>query len=266
VHFEDGPSHPFDLNAQGFSRVNAWWLADAALLAYWDAASARPIWNKAGFTFEFVDVDGSQCHIGYNDTLVIVAFRGTQPDWRDVFDIVRGRLVKWERGGRVHHGFLSAHDRIWPEVTARLNDRLGAALAVLSMDRLDTATGFYTIGSPPVGNRRFATLFNRRHAGKCFRYVNHRDIVVHLPRMLSFLLGRYTHVKARRYINREGTISPARASIADWLSCMASPRKVPAVPTRGSLLPLPGFLVDHTPRRYAVHVWNDYARNGGSLP
>lgn len=276
VHFEGGQHHRFDHLVKGFSRVNAWWLADAALLAYWDETPARTIWNRAGFNFEFIAVEGSQCHVGYNDSLVIVAFRGTQPDdWHDVFDISRVRLVDWERGGRVHRGFLSAHDRIWPSVTRRLNEldltrrsiwltghSLGAALAVLSMDRLGTAAGIYTIGSPPVGNRRFAKLFNQRHAGRCFRYVNHRDVVVHLPTMLTLLLGHYTHVKERRRINRQGTISTAGASLLDHVSIMSSRRLRPPVAARGGAWPLPDALVDHTPRRYAVHVWNDYARNG----
>ena len=30
-----------------------------------------------------------------------------------------------------------------------------------------------------IGNRRFAAGFNARHAGSCFRYVNHQDIVVY---------------------------------------------------------------------------------------
>ena len=48
VHFESGKDHPFDHSITGFSRVNAWWLADAALLAYWDEAPARTIWTRAG--------------------------------------------------------------------------------------------------------------------------------------------------------------------------------------------------------------------------
>src|SRR5438093_11389512 len=65
IHFEDARDHPFDRAAQGFSRVNAWWLADAALLSYWDEVAARPIWNRAGLDFEFLDDEGVQCHIGY---------------------------------------------------------------------------------------------------------------------------------------------------------------------------------------------------------
>ena len=100
VHFESGKDHPFDHRIKHFSRVNAWWLADAALLVYWDKDPARSIWARAGFDFEFISVEGGQCHIGYTDALVIVAFRGTQPDdWHDLFDISRVRLVDWERGG-----------------------------------------------------------------------------------------------------------------------------------------------------------------------
>lgn len=275
VHFEDAQHHPFDHKSQGFVRVNAWWLADAALLAYWDEATARTIWSRAGLSFEFVSAQGSQCHIGYNDAFVIIAFRGTQPDdWHDLFAISRVRRVEWEFGGRVHSGFLNAHNRIWPAVLTVLKDlnllhrtlwltghSLGAALATLSMDRLDSARGLYTIGSPPVGDRRFVEMFNRRHGGRCFRYVNHADIVVHLPSLLRLLLGTYTHVKERRYIDRRGAISTAGASFFDWCSVAFTSRVAPRVDKLGDIIPLPDALVDHTPRRYAVHIWNDYAIN-----
>jgi triacylglycerol lipase len=281
VHFEDAQQHPFDHRPQGFERVNAWWLADAALLAYWDEAPAQPIWSRAGLRFQFISNEGGQCHIGYNDAFAIVAFRGTQPDdWHDVFDISRVRHADWKfGGGQVHRGFLDAHDRIWRPVQTALKDlklldrplwltghSLGAALATLSMDRLGTASGLYTIGSPPVGDRRFANGFNRRHSGRCFRYVNHADIVVHLPTLLRLILGSYVHIKERRYIDRRGAISKAGASLFDRLSLVFASRVPPRVGKRGDIIPLPDFLVDHTPRRYAVHIWNDYAINNATSP
>jgi hypothetical protein len=275
IHFEDARDHPFDRAAQGFSRVNAWWLADAALLSYWDEGAARPIWNRAGLDFEFLDDEGVQCHIGYADGIVVVAFRGTQPnDWHDLLNIARIKHGAWDLGGAVHEGFRDAHRRFWPLLEARLKrldptggatwftgHSLGAALATLSMDRW-RARGLYTIGSPPVGNRRFARGFDTRHAGRCFRYVNHRDIVVHVARRLSFLIGDYTHVRERRYIDAQGVVSGRSPSLADWLVLLSARRKVPRATGGSEALPLvhwPGFLIDHTPRRYAVRIWNDYA-------
>jgi triacylglycerol lipase len=275
VHFEDAPDHPFDRGTQAFSRVNAWWLADAALLAYWNEGPARPIWARAGFRFELLSKGGAQCHIGSTDDLVIVAFRGTQPnDFNDLLDIALVGRQPWEFGGSVHEGFMAAHALIWPDVEqalTRLDPRravtwftghsLGAALATLSMDRWPSARGLYTIGSPPVGNGRFAKAFNARHAGRSFRYVNHLDIVVHVAAWLSVLIGNYTHVKLRRYIDAEGTISDGSPSLLDWLSLLRARRLITKAANQmrsGQLTQLPDVLADHTPRRYAVHIWNDY--------
>jgi triacylglycerol lipase len=41
THFEGAHEAPFEAAASTLSRVNAWWLADASLLTYWDEAEAR---------------------------------------------------------------------------------------------------------------------------------------------------------------------------------------------------------------------------------
>lgn len=275
VHFQDASRHPFDHTARGLSRVNAWWLADAALLAYWDEAAARGIWSRAGLRFQMVSNQGVQCHIGSTDAFVIVAFRGTEPDeLQDLLDIARVAPIDWKCGGKVHSGFIDAHERIWPAVARALDDldvthrsvwfaghSLGAALATLSMDCFGGAKGLYTIGSPPVGDRRFAALFNGRHAGRCFRYVNHLDIVVHAPTWLPWLRARYAHIDERRYIDAKGAISSASPSLSDWWLLLRTPKAVPQANDSPGATELPDALIDHTPRRYAVHIWNDYARS-----
>ena len=271
-HFENAQAHPFDPNPQGFSRVNAWWLADAALLAYWDESAARPIWSTAGLRFQFVSNRGVQCHIGSTDEFVIVAFRGTQPDDRhDLLTIARFPTKPWKFGGNVQSGFLDAHNAIWPAIDAALKDpslanrpvwfaghSFGAALATLSMDCFAAAKGLYTIGSPPVGDRNFVRQFDARHTGRCFRYVNHRDLVVHLVTLLPILGRHYKHVAARRYINAWGKISTASQSLFD-LWALLRPASLARHAIRwGVDANLPGSLIDHTPRRYAVYIWNDY--------
>src|SRR5262249_26994423 len=158
IHFEDAQDNPFDRRAEEFSPANAWWLADAALLSYWDEAAAQPIWSRAGLNFEFLSDAGVQCHMGSTDGLVIVAFRGIQPEWRDLLDIAQVWHRDWDLGGAVHDGFLKAHEQFWPRVEERLKrldptggstwftgHSFGAALATLSMDRWP-ARGLYTIG------------------------------------------------------------------------------------------------------------------------
>lgn len=274
-HFEDAANNPFDHATDGFSRVNAWWLADAALLAYWDEPSARHIWRRAGLDLTFLSEQGVQCHVASNERLAIVAFRGTQPDdWHDLLDIAEAVHAPYDYGGAVHSGFLGSLNRIWPRLEVVLKDldrsrhlvwfaghSLGGALATLAMDRFPNARALYTIGSPPVGNRRFATGFDKRHAGRSFRYANHRDIVVNLPKPLLVLFGGYSHVKERRYIDGKGTIS-AGSTMAAWLSSLTARKVAPSFLTGvggTALFGLPQELVDHTPRRYAVHIWNDYA-------
>jgi triacylglycerol lipase len=237
---------------------------------YWDDDPAKAIWERAGreleldLELEVLSIEGVQCHIVSSRAFVIVAFRGTQPDdWQDLIAISRGDRVPWEFGA-VHRGFLCAHNRIWPVLKTKLDEirkthsvsvwftghSLGAALATLSMDRFDGVSCLYTIGSPPVGDREFAREFDRRHAGRCFRYVNHHDIVVYLPRLLTIFLGRYKHVKERKYINARGEISRTGPSIVDALVVLWSWRRA-----------LLGALIDHTPRNYAAYIRHDWPRH-----
>lgn len=282
VHFEDALHHPFDHAAIGFSRVNAWWLADAALLAYWDEAPARAIWRGAGLELTFLSVDGVQCHVASNDAVVIVAFRGTEPRWDDLSDIVRVRPIRYGLGGRVHDGFFGAYETIRRPLQKALGDldaghrsiwltghSLGGALATLAMDDVPAARGLYTMGAPPVGSRRFAIGFNRRHRGRCFRYVNDRDIVAGLPRLLLLLLGRYTHVRERKFIDRQGRISGRSRPVDEWFAALKRHRvrMAPVIDDDAAgLVPPPEPLADHIARSYAVHIWNDYATARSPVP
>jgi hypothetical protein len=141
---------------------------------------------------------------------------------------------------------------------------MGAALAALSMDRRSSARGLYTIGSPAIGDRVFATRFDERHRGRCFRYVNYHDLVVYAAGWLSVLIGNYTHIRELRYIDAHGTISLGSPSMGDWLSFFSTRGLVSRLlkPSEGGQRAfVPDPLIDHTPRRYAVHIWNDYDSN-----
>jgi hypothetical protein len=106
VHFKDARLNPFDAGPlMRLGRRNAWWLAEAALLAYWDPSQARSWFQEAGFLqTEFVDESGVQSYVSWTEAFVIVAFRGTQPDQpSDVFDDLKFPLVPWDRpSSRVH--------------------------------------------------------------------------------------------------------------------------------------------------------------------
>ena len=245
VHFENALDVPFDATSIGFSRVNAWWLADAALLSYWDNTAAGAIFRRAALDSEPFQSAGTQGYVAWDDAFVIVTLRGTEPD--SILDVATdGRIVMnpWDLPSeRVHSGFMEALNEAWDQmngILSRLGSRtvwftghsLGAALATLAGDRflrqaqahgLGTLGGIYTFGSPLVGDRQFVDGFNRRCGHKSFRFVNDQDSVTRLP----LRLVGYRHVNNERFVGFD------------------DPDVLFAEP-----------LIDHTPRRYAVLVWN----------
>ncbi len=246
VHFENSLDVPFDTSSLGFSRVNAWWLADASLLAYWGATEAEERFRDGGrLRSRFIANRGTQCYVAWNDAFVVVAFRGTQSD--SILDVVtdlRVELIAWDVAGeRVHSGFRSALNDVWDELFDLLKElgsrpvwmtghSLGAALATLAGYRyilqrdkepLGELRGIYTFGCPLVGDRQFVDGFNAQCGERSFRFVNDRDSVTRVP---PPLLG-YHHVNTEHVVGFD-----------DPDISLTEP------------------LIDHTPRRYAVLVWN----------
>ena len=140
---------PFDPAATTVTRANAWWLAEAALLAYWDptrrgSASLPPACRR------LVESGDTQAYIASMPGAVIVTFRGSEQDrLGDEFDDARFGLVRATHGS-VHKGFRDALDRVWRrrrQLTPLAGSRtvwfsghsLGAALATLAADRFPTA-------------------------------------------------------------------------------------------------------------------------------
>ena len=274
-HFENSASNPFQPNpATDFPRVNAWWLADAALLTYWNPADAIPIFRNAGFECEFVTADSTDCYVASQRDWVVVAFRGTEPDaWQDILTDVNIVLVPWQTG-LVHLGFKNAFDLMRPALDPILKrlapgrtlwfcgHSLGAALATLAADHY-AARGVCTFGSPRVGDLVFANAFNKKLSGKTLRYVNDHDVVTHVPLPIG-----YGHVDARRFIAPDGTVSGGRPSIPHFFEdLIGRPRQLLEVIDglrSGTLQTAPTFLLDHMPKAYAIWTWNDYDANHSS--
>jgi triacylglycerol lipase len=262
VHFEESDAHPFEPAAISVSRVNAWWLAEAALLAYWPPTIANARFRSAGLETQFIEQRGVQCYVGVGSAFVIVTFRGTEVgDFQDVFDDARFALVRWkENGAKVHHGFREAFERVEAALADALasigaertiwysGHSLGGALAVLAADRFGRADGILSIGSPRVGNAAFATAFAARFGPVTTRYVSNRDLVTRVPPRRPF---GYEHVGELRQIDSNGDVSgvaPPALALAERISDLAR--------TQDALL-------DHMPRGYSVDIWNDYARSSG---
>ncbi|KAF0892976.1 hypothetical protein E2562_021278 [Oryza meyeriana var. granulata] len=127
---------------------------------------------------------------------------------------------------QVHSGFLSAYDSVRNRIIALVKyaigyldeedaenipkwhvyvtgHSLGGALATLLALELSssqmTKSGvifvtMYNFGSPRVGNRRFAEVYNAK-VKNSWRVVNHRDIIPTVPRLMG-----YCHVEAPVYL------------------------------------------------------------------
>lgn len=273
VHFLDHDRAPFDAAATTMTRANAWWLADAALLSYWDPPQAAARFARAGLQAECLEAGDTQACVAWNHAVVLVSFRGTEPgSLGDIIDDKRVLLVPWTHG-RVHRGFKGALDRVWDSLTSILEPvaaartvwfsghSLGGALATLAGDRYDRTAGVCTLGSPRVGDRTFAAHFNERFGSKARRYINDTDVVTHVP---PPLFG-YKHVGDTRQIAPDGSIGGMR-TLAHFVPAvfgqLGHVQEVADALKQGVLRTAPDFLLDHMPRAYTVDIWNDYDRHG----
>jgi hypothetical protein len=274
VHFEDSATNPFQPDPPNFSRVNVWWLAESALLAYWANPSASTIFRQAGLQSTFMKEGSADCYVAWQDQYVIVAFRGAEFDeWKDVLAPAKFELVPWNVG-RVHRGFKEAFEGIWPKLEAELirlsagrtvwfcGHSLGAAMATLAADRFPDTRGICTFGSPRVGDAAFAVALNAKLSGAAFRYVNHNDVITHLP---PPLFG-HRHIDLPRFIAVDGSISgDAPALIHFFAELLGPPEQLLETVNgllQGSLTIAPNFLLEHMLKAYAICTWNDFDENG----
>lgn len=281
-YFKGYAKHPFLSDAEEFALVNAWWMAEAALLAYADPSFVEEKLLEAGLS-EFRNFDGksTQCYVAHGDPeFAIVSFSGSDMRQREgsgAFDVLADWLVNLNfdrassvQGGQVHGGFKKALDEIWDPPDCEGNDSLkkylenirengrekvwftghslGGALAVIAAARYEEAAGVYTFGAPRVGDREFVKRFD----APAYRFVNGEDVVTGFP-----LRGRYRHVGENRIIGSDGQIRVARAG---WSGLRESAeRAYLKLKYRGSTQkPVRDVLLDHAPIFYAVHIWNVY--------
>ena len=274
-HFEGAAQHPFEPDpANGVPRVNAWWLADAALLSYWAPEDAAPRFASAGLEHEYLNQDSTDCYLAWQDGFLIVAFRGTQPDdWGDQFTDFQLDLVP-SIHGRVHRGFKASLDGIWPRLSARLEalsehrqvwfcgHSLGAALAVLAADRFPRPRGICTFGSPRIGDAAFVAVIDARLGDRTLRYVNDHDIVTHVPPPIF----DYRHHAMPRFIAEDGRVSLVGPLLSSFFAdIFGSPQQLADIVSaceHNGLASAPVALLDHMPKAYAVWTWNDYDTNG----
>jgi triacylglycerol lipase len=298
-YFEDSDQFAFESSADGFSWRNAWWLAEAALLSYvkdWDFA--KGVLTRAGFSdAEAIGPSAAKSTKGFFASrsgpapFAIAAFRGTDRD--DVRNAATDAdAVPIERDGyTVHRGFATALDQVWDDEVKPLlaqfltsdpgapvyftGHSLGAALATLGVARYTGKCGLYTIGSPRVGDDRFARVVLQK-TQSVFRFVNGQDVVTQVPPEIP-LQHYYRHVGLEKYIDRNGTIldNPSELDKGfDVIQGIIAHDGAAALNSVGhpgvylsrllQTLPLvdppPHIVGNHSPSRYPIHIWNHYSR------
>jgi hypothetical protein len=281
--FENADRYPFRPQSQGFELANAWWLAEAAYLAYvTNEGFVRRQLADAGLpNVEFFDetddellqVD-TQCFVAHGDDFAIVSFRGTELNkLQDIITDARLRPEPFDGLGPVHGGFRRALDVVW-DIDGQLGlgdhlDRikagrtvwftghsLGGGLAALAAARFGETANLYTYGAPRVGLRSFT----RNVRLPAFRIVHNEDIIPLLPPRGLYWFHfdeLYDHVGQVKYFDRAGAIHdrevrPLMRMIRGYL-LMADPKQ--ALDELVANLERNGA-GDHAILYYARHTWN----------
>ena len=227
-----GPLDPVDVHSsldgpiEGLSFLQKSLLfAELSELSYLSRAEAGRLCNHIGLPeIRFYDREGAQAYIFGNDTDVVVTCRGTEPnDWNDIrADLSLGKVMA-ETVGKVHRGFKTEVDDLWPRLEQALvnNTRtawfaghsLGAAMATICAGRCKVSQirtdprAVFTYGSPRVGNKRYVQYLNI----ELYRWVHNNDIVTRVP---PRWLG-YSHKGAGSLSERLRPDSPAHEVAAD---------------------------------------------------
>lgn len=187
--------------------------------AYLDGVEGIAKFKELGFDATFINHHGSQAYWLVNDKDLIIVCRGTQPtEFKDIIADLDARITASSTGiGKVHHGFKTSVDHIWPALKKLAQKygkkrtvwcaghSLGAAMATLVAYRLQRTDdcpnpqALYTYGSPRVGNKEYVQGINATGL-LAFRFVNNADIVARVP------LFPFYHLAGAMYINHYGNL------------------------------------------------------------
>ena len=185
----------------------------------------------------------TQAFVAYHKekNFIVISFRGTEgnsiKDW--VTDAMCARTD--HQLGDVHYGFNLAYKKVSDAIISyvdhlkysdildnknliKIDEKpsidvyicghsLGGALATLcAADFIASSkpiAGVFTYGSPRVGDRSFAQIYNYDLKDRTYRFVNHKDVVTRVgPRIMGFY-----HVGSLKYITSSGDI---KSEVSWW--------------------------------------------------
>lgn len=169
--------------------------------------------------------EGTQGFLAHNERFAVLAFRGTEKDWRDILHDLRIRFYRDKTtGAKIASGFSEAYALIAPDVTRALaqlesglplyitGHSLGGALAAVASMRIrrgDRIAACYTFGCPRVGDGEFVLQLWKVPV---YRLVHAADIVTRVP----FGFG-YRHAGDFRYIKRHGDLVQSPGALGRFL-------------------------------------------------
>ena len=169
-----------------------------------------------GFTDgKFFNCDGSQAYWFQNEHDSVVVCRGTEAsEWNDIRADANALTAIAETVGKVHRGFKSEVDDLWPYLEESLQQNtkplwftghsLGGAMATICAGRCllshvkSEPEGLFTYGSPRVGCKKYVNYTDVPH----YRWVNNNDVVTRVP---PVWFG-YRHQGTEMYIDRMGKL------------------------------------------------------------
>lgn len=242
------------------------------------------------------DAKGTQGYFAANEEFAFLAFRGTEfDDPQDVqsdLDLFLSYEPDYHRAQAdpkptqahlsfvellstkdvclVHRGFQRALAVVWREAHSSVVEyrrqhpnaeivftghSLGAALAVLAFSRLgDANSSLITFGCPRVGNAAFRERMLSIPSKMLLRVVNLQDPVTHVPPELG-----YCHAPESAYVfDGDGNLEEKIPVFSGNPTAIL--RALQALPASlaGALntTAAPPFVVDHSPARYCIRLWN----------
>lgn len=224
--------------------------AEISMASYLSIEECNIAAGLLGFTDgKFFNCGGAQAYWFQNKFDSVVVFRGTEVhEWNDIAADANALTALAETVGKVHRGFKTEVDEIWPHIESELEKNtktlwfcghsLGGAMATICAGRCmlsyikSEPEGLYTFGSPRVGCKRYVNHVKLPH----YRWVNNNDIVTRVPpawlgyrhsgtEMYMDRLGRLKDLQGWRRISDriQGFLSGLRRLRLDQLSDHASP-------------------------------------------
>jgi triacylglycerol lipase len=188
--------------------------AEVSMISYLSLEECNIAAGKLGFIDgKFFNSNNAQAYWFQSEFDSVVVFRGTEArEWEDIQADANALAAMAETVGKVHRGFKSECDEIWPYLEKELEPNtlplwfcghsLGGAMANICAGRCmlsylkSEPEQLYTYGSPRIGCRKYVNHVKLKH----YRWVNNNDIVTRVPPpWLS-----YRHNGHEMYLNRYG--------------------------------------------------------------